>query len=335
MQLTHRCREAGMIEVKGATVVLTGASSGVGRAAALAFARAGAQVVLAARGGEALDAAAVACRQLGAEVLVQPTDVSDPEAVERLAAAAEARFGRIDVWANIAGVGAVGAFDETPLAQHDQTLRTNLLGTLYGAYAAVRRFKRQESGLLISMNSVGAFAAAPYAVAYSASKWGVRALSLALRAELAGHPNIHVSEIYASFLDTPGVEHAANFTGAKLRPAPPVNDPDKVAAVMVGLLARPRAEVNLDAPALAIRLGAASFPRLAAWGLGRFVEAYTALAEPAPRAEGATHAAAPGPGSTHGGLKRPGLRAAVAVGALAVAASGALAARAAARSDRR
>jgi short-subunit dehydrogenase len=323
-----------MIEVRGATVVLTGASSGVGRAAALAFARAGAHVVLAARGEEALDDVAAACRELGAEVLVQSTDVSDADAVERLAAAAETRFGRIDVWANIAGVGAVGAFDETPLAQHDQTLRTNLLGYLYGAYAAVRRFKRQGSGLLLSMNSVGTFAAAPYAVAYSASKSGARALCLALRAELAGERGIHVSEIYGSFLDTPGVEHAANFTGRRLRPAPPVNDPDKVAAIMVGLLARPRAEVNLDTPARAIRFGASSAPRLAAWGLGRFVETYTSLAEPTPKTQGATHAPAPGPGSTHGGLKRPGLRAAVAVGAVAATSIGVLTAAAASRSRR-
>jgi short-subunit dehydrogenase len=312
-----------MIEVKNAVVVLTGASSGVGRAAALAFARAGARLVLAARGEEALAAVAGACGKLGAQVLVQPTDVSDPAAVERLATAAEQRFGRIDVWGDIAGVGAVGAFDETPLDQHDQTIRTNLLGYLYGAHVAVKRFKRQGSGLLISMNSVGAFAAAPYAVAYSASKWGARALCLALRAELANYPDIHISEIYGSFLDTPGVEHAANFTGAKLRPAPPVNDPDKVANIMVALLARPRDEVMLDTPARAIRLGASAAPRLAAWGLGRFVEVYTRLAERAGPSGGATHKAGGGPGDVHGGLKRPGLRLAAAA-AIGVATIGAM-----------
>jgi short-subunit dehydrogenase len=311
------------VAANGAVVVLTGASSGVGRAAALAFARAGSRLVLAARGVEALEAVAGACRELGAEVLVQPTDVSDPDAVEALAEAAEARFGRVDVWGNIAGVGAVGAFDETPLAQHDQTIRTNLLGYLYGAHAAVKRFKRQGHGLLISMNSVGAFAAAPYTPAYSASKFGARALCLALRGELANYPDIHVSEIYGSFLDTPGVEHAANFTGAKLRPAPPVNDPDRVAEIMVGLLARPRAEVTLDTPARAIRLGASALPRFAAWGLGRFVEAYTRLAERRPASDGATFSAAAGPGAVHAGLRKPGLRLAAA-GAVGVAALAAL-----------
>ena len=300
--------------VAGVVVVVTGASSGVGRAAALAFAEAGAHVVLAARGPEALESAADACRAWGGQAVAVPTDVSDAEAVERLAEAAVGRFGRLDVWANVAGVGAVGDFVETPLAQHGQIVRTNLIGYLNGAHVALRRFKAQGSGVLINMNSVGGFAAAPYAVAYSASKFGVRGLSLALRGELAGLPDVHVCEVYGSFLDTPGVEHAANFTGAKLRPAPPVNDPDKVGKVMVDLVRRPCAEVMLDAPAGAIRLGAMIAPRLAAWGLGRFVELYTRLAGPAPRTEGATFEPGGGAGAVHGGLRSTPLRAVAAVG---------------------
>ena len=121
------------MQVKNAVIVVTGASSGVGRATALAFAGEGARLVLAARGGEALESAAVECRTLGTEVLVAPTDVSDADAVEKLAQAAVDRFGRIDAWASIAGVGAVGPFLSSPLAEHDQTVRTDLLGPLYGA----------------------------------------------------------------------------------------------------------------------------------------------------------------------------------------------------------
>lgn len=302
------------IDVVGAVVVVTGASSGVGRAAALAFARAGARVVLAARGSEALEAAAEQCRAIGAQALAVVTDVSDAAAVERLAETAVDRFGSIDAWANVAGVGAVGDFVETPLEQHDQIIRTNLIGYVNGAHVAMRRFKAQGSGVLINMNSVGGFAAAPYAVAYSASKFGVRGLSLALRAEVAGLKGVHVCEIYGSFLDTPGVEHAANFTGAKLRPAPPVNDPDKVAKGMVDLVRRPRAEVMLDLPAGAIRLGAVTMPQVAAWGLGRFVELYTRLSERAPKTQGATFNAAPGAGGVHGGLRSTPLRAAATIG---------------------
>ena len=145
----------------------------------------------------------------------------------------------------------------------------------------------------------------------------MRGLSLALRGELASTPGVHVCEVYAAFLDTPGVEHVANFTGARLRPAPPVNDPDKVARVMVDLVRRPRAEVMLDAPAGAIRLGAVVLPRLTSWTLGRAIELYTRLAEPAARSEGATFVAGAGLGETHGGLRSPRLRAAAGVAAAA------------------
>ena len=311
------------LDLKTAVVVITGASSGVGRAAALAFAREGSRLVLLARGEPALATAARECAVLGAEAVALPTDVSDADAVERAAAAAVARFGRIDVWVNVAGVGAVGGFVETPVEQHAQTIATNLLGYLHGAYAAVRRFKAQGSGVLICMNSVGGFAAAAYAPAYSASKFGVRGLCLALRGELASTPGVHVCEVYASFLDTPGIEHVANFTGARLRTVL-VNDPDKVARVMVGLARRPRAEVMLDAPAAAIRLGASAAPQTTAWVLGRVIELYTRLAERAPVTQGATFAAAAGSGETHGGLKSPPLRIAAGL-ALGLGAAGLLA----------
>ena len=302
------------MQVKDAVIVVTGASSGVGRATALAFADEGARLVLAARGGEALESAAGQCRTRGAEVLVAPTDVSDPDAVERLAQAAVDRFGRIDAWASIAGVGAVGPFLSSPLAEHDQTVRTDLLGPLYGAYAALKRFDAQASGgVLLHMNSVGAFAASPYGTAYSVAKFGLRGLSLALRAELAGRPDVHLCEVYAAFLDTPGIDHAANRLGAKLRPAPPLDDPERVARVMVSLVQRPRDEVMLDMPATAIRLAATLAPRFTSWGLGRFVELYARLAERAPSTKGAVADAAAGPGAVQGGLRSTPLRVAAAV----------------------
>lgn len=308
------------MQVEGAVVVVTGASSGVGRATALAFADAGARLVLASRGGEALEAAAGACRARGAQVTAVETDVSDPAAVERLAQAAVDAFGRIDAWASIAGVGAVGPFLASPLEEHDATVRTDLLGPLYGAYAALKRFDAQGGGgVILHMNSVGAFAAVPYGVAYSTAKFGLRGLSLALRGELAGRPNVHLCEVYAAFLDTPGAAHAANRLGVRLRPAPPVNDPDRVGRLMVELVRRPRAETMLDAPASAIRFGASLLPRLTAWALGRVVETYAQLAEPRDATAGAVRAPAGGEGAVHGGLRSPVLRG-LAVAGLASAA---------------
>ena len=320
--------------LRGSTVVVTGASSGVGRAAALAYAEAGASLVLAARGEDALELVAEACRARGADVLAVRTDVGEAAEVVQLSQAAMTRFGRIDVWANVAGIGAVGGFVEVPLDQHVQVIKTNLLGYLHGAHAALRCFERQGAGTLININSVGGFAAAPYAVAYGASKFGVRGLSLALRSELANNPDIQVCEVYGSFLDTPGLAHAANYSGRKLRPVPPVNDPERVAKVMVELALKPRPEVMLDLPARGIRLGSVALPRVASWSLGRLYEAYVALAERAPITPGATFNAGPAPGAVHGGLRSVPLRALGASAVLAGLAAVSLAVRARRRRGR-
>ena len=124
--------------LQGATVVLTGASSGIGRGAAYAFAKKGANLVLAARRQEVLSEVAEECKQIGTRAIAVPTDVTDVQAVRALAQVAADEFGgRIGVWVNNAGVGVVGEFGETPIELHDQVVRTNLLGYMHGAHAAL------------------------------------------------------------------------------------------------------------------------------------------------------------------------------------------------------
>ncbi len=130
--------------LQGKVVVITGASSGFGRGAAVAFAKAGARLVLGARRGEVLDEVTRSCEDAGSEALAVPIDVSDPVDVADLAREATSRFGRIDVWINNAGAGAVGRFDAIPLEDHAQVVETTLLGTLYGSYVALRQFRRQR-----------------------------------------------------------------------------------------------------------------------------------------------------------------------------------------------
>ncbi|MFJ3202854.1 SDR family NAD(P)-dependent oxidoreductase [Streptomyces sp. NPDC086989] len=137
-----------------AVVVVTGASSGVGRVTAVECARRGAHVVLAARSGVQLAEVARECRARGGEALAVPTDVSDERAVEALARAAVRRFGRIDVWVNAAGVGILGRFDQVPLGQLRRVIDVNVLGAVLGARAAVPVMRRQGGGTLIDVASV-------------------------------------------------------------------------------------------------------------------------------------------------------------------------------------
>jgi NAD(P)-dependent dehydrogenase (short-subunit alcohol dehydrogenase family) len=243
-------------------IVITGASSGIGRATALAFAREGARLVLAARGRDALDVVQRECARLGTESLVVPTDVTDAKAVQALADAALSRFGEIDVWINNVGVGAVGRFDVVPIEAHRRVIETNLLGHMHGAYAVLPYFRRRRRGTLINMISVGGWASAPYAAAYTASKFALRGLSESLRAELSSFDDIHVCEVYPTFVDTPGVSHGANYTGKRIKPPPPLVDPRTVADTLVELSKTPRPSVSIGSVAWPARLAHTVAPDL-------------------------------------------------------------------------
>ena len=228
----------------GRTVVVTGASSGFGRGIALAMGARGANVVLAARRAEPLETAAAAIRSSGGQALVAPTDVSRAAEVARLAEAAVARFGRVDVWINDAGVIALGRFDETPPADHERVVDVNLKGVIFGSYEALRRFRSQGSGVLINMGSVESRVPLPYQASYVATKHAVLGLDQALRQELRleGRRGVQVVTVMPWAADTPIWGHAANYTGREPR-APALDDPDKVVRAVMAAALRPRARV--------------------------------------------------------------------------------------------
>ncbi|MEU2610403.1 SDR family oxidoreductase [Micromonospora sp. NPDC007271] len=258
-----------------ATVVITGASSGIGATTAYALARRGADVVLAARSEEALHRVADRCRRLGGRALVVPTDVTDPESVERLAARATAEFGRIDAWINNAAVTAVGLFDEIPVAEFRRVVEVNLLGTVHGTKAALRRLEAAGGGVLVNNASVLAEVAMPYQSAYNATKHGIRGLADTVRQELrvTGRNNVSLCTVLPASIDTPFFRHAANHSGREVTPPPPVYPPELVAETIVRLLQRPRREAYAGGAArllgLQWRLAPALVERMLGWYTAR------------------------------------------------------------------
>lgn len=301
-------------------VVITGASSGIGAATAEAFAATGARLVLAARGVEGLEQVAERCRAAGGEAHVFPIDVSDASEVAALAREADARLGGIDLWFSDVGVGALGKFHEVPIKAHDQVIAANLLGHMHDAHAVLPIFIRQGHGIFVNMISVGGFLATPWSAAYSASKFGLRGFSQALRAELSLHPHIHICDVYPTFVDTPGVAHAGNYVGKRLSVPPGVLDPRSVADAVVRLADKPRNTSVVGAPAPLLVLAQALTPNLGAAMLNGFLGTYFRKTDPAPKTEGALFEAGQG-GEVDGGFRDPdrGRKAAVA-GVLSLAA---------------
>jgi len=251
-------------EIDGSVVLITGASSGIGRATSRHFAEAGADLVLTARSAANLDDVATECRDLGADAVTVLTDVGSEEQVRELARAAVERFGRIDAWINNAGVIAYGHFEEMPSEIFEGVIRTNLLGQVYGARAALAQFRRQGSGVLVNLASIWGRITSPYVIPYVVSKHGIRAFSECLRQGLVATERaerIHICTVLPESVDTPIFQHAANYTGREVKPVSPVIDPNRTARAIVAAVRRPRGEVSIGRVGHAVAIAAGLVPR--------------------------------------------------------------------------
>ncbi|SFG06687.1 Short-chain dehydrogenase [Palleronia marisminoris] len=276
-----------MTTLSGASVVITGASSGIGRAAALAFADLGARVVLAARRADVLEEVARDCERRGGQAVAVETDVTDPEAVEALAQAAMEAFGGIDIWVNNAGVGAIGAYQDVPLAMHRQVVEVNLMGAMHGAHAVLPIFLRQRRGTIINTVSIGAWAPTPFAAAYTASKFGLRGFAASLRQELEDFQDIHVCGVFPAVVDTPGLTHGANLSGRRINPGAYLYAPETVADAIVGVALQPRDEVPVGWPSRAAQRSYGLAPKVTEHLIGRVVRGALSRADVGPMIEGA------------------------------------------------
>jgi short-subunit dehydrogenase len=244
-------------------MVITGASSGIGLATARKAAARGARVVLNARNAEALGRIAEKIIAEGGRAVAAPGDVGDPQAVSAVADRAEAEFGRIDSWVNVAGVGIWGRLAQITPADHERLFRTNYFGVVNGSVQAVRRMSA-HGGALINVGSVLSDVGAPLLGAYAASKHAVKGFTETLRMELLaeGAP-ISVTLIKPSAISTPFPEHARNLTGAAKRVPPPAYAPAAVADAILSAARRPIPQIIVGAAPRPMVLATAVAPRLA------------------------------------------------------------------------
>jgi short-subunit dehydrogenase len=273
-------------QIAGSVIVITGASTGIGRAAALRFARAGAAVVIVSRREEVLRTLASDCEKLGGKALAVAADVTDQQAIQRVARQAIETFGRIDVWINNAAVTLFARFEQSPPEAYRRVIETNLFGYVHGTRAVLPYFRDQGSGILINISSGVGRIGSPFISAYVASKFAIIGLSESLRMELRDAPDIHVCTVLPAAIDTPLFQQGANFTGRAVKPMPPVYSAEKVADALVELVRRPRREIIVGAfGKLGLMLHAIA-PGLAEQFFARRVEKKHFADRPEPSSEG-------------------------------------------------
>jgi NADP-dependent 3-hydroxy acid dehydrogenase YdfG len=249
----------------GAVVAVTGASSGIGRATALAFAREGARVALCARRMDRLEELAAAIRVLGAEALAREVDVAREEDVRAFVAAAVERWGRLDVMVNNAGYGVRGRVEDTPAHDYRRLMEVNYLGTVYGCQAAIPVMRRQKSGVIINVSSIVGHRALPGGAAYGASKAAQISLTESLRVELAGS-GVAVCSVHPIGTSTEFADVAARLSpGRPGGPMGPQQTVDDVARAIVTCARRPRPEMYPHRLSRGVVWLNALAPRLVDW----------------------------------------------------------------------
>lgn len=294
-----------MTRHRNRSVVVTGASSGIGRATAHAFARPGTFLLLTARRGDALEEVAGECRARGAKVTVVPADVTDAGATKEIARRVVTEFGRLDVWVNNAAVVAYGQTEEMPAELWRRVVEVNLFGAYHGVRAALPWFREQGVGVMINVSSMLGSPPPPYQSAYVVSKQALRTLSDCLRQEVRDAEGIAVCTVLPGVTDTPMFGSGANFTGRQPQPPGPAIDARRVAAAIVRCADRPRPEVFIGAPTRVGRLTARLAPGWGERSGARLVERRHFGPAPAPRTDGNVFAPLATGARIDGGWREP------------------------------
>lgn len=234
-------------KLKDQVIVITGASSGIGLATATEAAKRGAKVVLAARSGETLDDVVKQIAAAGGDAVAVPCDVTSRADVDRLAAAAVGKYGRIDTWVNDAGMGLWGRLDETPEADARKLFDVNFWGLVNGCLAALPHLKKQ-GGALINVGSEVSDAPAPLQGMYVATKHAVKGYTDCLRIEVGeiDKAPVSITLIQPGATDTPFPEHARNVTDKEPKLPNPQDDPKHAAEAILEAAETPMREKKVS-----------------------------------------------------------------------------------------
>jgi NAD(P)-dependent dehydrogenase (short-subunit alcohol dehydrogenase family) len=250
-------------------VVVFGASSGIGRIAALEFAKRGARVMIAARSETGLKTLVEEIERAGGEAVYQIADAASFEQVKAVADRTIERFGRLDTWVHSAAAFLFSTFEETEPEEFARLIEVNLLGQIYGAKAALP-YLREKGGALIHLSSVEAWRTVPYQSAYGASKHGIYGFVQALRVELK-HDKIPVSvtQILPAAINTPIYDKGRNKLPFKPRPVPPIYHPKIVADAILYAAENPVADLIAGGAGVGVVMAERLSPALTEWFTGK------------------------------------------------------------------
>ncbi len=237
-------------------VVVTGGSAGVGRAAALAFARQGADVAVLARGVERLEDARREIEGLGGRCLAIPTDVADPDAVEQAATLTEEVLGAVDVWVNSAMTSVFSPVHELTAEEVRRVTEVTYLGSVHGILAALRRMRPRDKGSIVQVGSALAYRGIPLQAAYCASKFAIRGFVDSLRTELLHEDSgVRITSVHLPALNTPQFGWVRTRLPRHPQPVPPIYQPEVAARAIVWASAHDRREVWVGGPTVGTILG--------------------------------------------------------------------------------
>ncbi|USI90191.1 SDR family oxidoreductase [Rhodococcus pyridinivorans] len=222
-------------------VVVTGASAGIGRAVARAYGQRHAKIALLARGETGLAAAAREIEAAGGQALIVPTDVADPEAVDAAATATVERFGRIDVWINVAFTSVFAPFTEITPEEYKRVTEVDYLGYVYGTMSALKRMTPRGRGTIVHVGSALAYRGIPLQSAYCGAKHAIQGFHEAVRCELLHqHSNIHVTMVQMPAVNTPQFSWVLSRLPRHAQPVPPIYQPEVAARAVLHAADHPR-----------------------------------------------------------------------------------------------